>query len=727
MPRHILLQESFKLALSMTLFYWLALWLDWDMPKYGGLAIALIALGTTGASFHKGLMRLVGTTVGLGVGLLGLALFAQDRWLMLLALSSWLVVVSYFMPVSRYGYAWYVAGFLPPLVWSTTYGDVDNAFHYASFRYLETCVGIVIYTVVSALLWPRSAGDALGQLGGDLAAKQRDLWGLYRRQLSEGELPTAARQLQSGLTAATSKLTATLQAAYTDTPSVIAAKKTWEVLRLNSRALVDALALWGETIDDARELELGRHLPGLEDALEALQQRFERIADLWHRGDELPDDSAAADAGLLMRASPALDREVVAELTHLERAALLGFVRQLEIVDVTSREVLATLRVLAGLADARDHRPSALPPDLYRPPTWDPSRLVSALSPALCFTVGFLLWIFTDPPTGPSVPMMAATLALMLMTTPANALNLVWSMFVIIWVAVAPVYLFVMPWLDSGFGLLVTIFVYTAAAGLIGGRKPLVKTLMLVLFTMMTGISNDQSYSFLGLVNGGMMYLLAGSSIALVQLLLTPSRPEHLLRSGVQRFFRRCAAITGELGTGKSLEHERALRKRYYESMVMPVPGQLQVAAGKLDYRLHPDNGADKVQQLVSDLQSIAHRLQALELAHDLVARRESRWSEPLARLTTRLRESVQHVFVAGSRLQAVDADRERANLAELTEDLSGKLDVSMAASPELLDDEALADLYAVLGCARGLVRATVDAAVAMKRINWETWAQARF
>ncbi len=39
-------QQAFKLALSMTLFYWLALSMNWELPQYGALAIAIISLGT---------------------------------------------------------------------------------------------------------------------------------------------------------------------------------------------------------------------------------------------------------------------------------------------------------------------------------------------------------------------------------------------------------------------------------------------------------------------------------------------------------------------------------------------------------------------------------------------------------------------------------------------------------------------------------------------------------
>ena len=60
MTPQVQLQEAFKLALSMTLFYWLALWMNWDLPKFGALAIVVVSLSTTGASLNKGVMRVAG-------------------------------------------------------------------------------------------------------------------------------------------------------------------------------------------------------------------------------------------------------------------------------------------------------------------------------------------------------------------------------------------------------------------------------------------------------------------------------------------------------------------------------------------------------------------------------------------------------------------------------------------------------------------------------------------
>jgi uncharacterized membrane protein YccC len=347
-PRQI--QEAFKLALSLTLFYWLALWMDWDLPKYGALAIVLISLGTAEASVGKGALRVLGTTAGLAVGMLGVALFAQEPWLNLLFLSSYLLFVGYRLQASRFPYAWFVAGFLPPLVWATTYGDVDSTFHFAVARYLETTAGVLIYSLVTLLVWPR-----------------------YAQGASDGASPV------------------------------------WP----GFRAL---LGLHGK-----------------------------------------PSDQAGPPA-----------------------AASL-----------------------------------------------DPVRLRKALFPPACFAAAYVFWMLVDPPTGPSVPNMASVFGLLLLMTPMSAVSLLLTFLLLMWVAVAPVYFFLMPRLDTGLGLLAFVFGYAFLLGWLGGWKPMVKLVGLALFATMAGISNEQTYSFLGFVNGGMMFALSLGTIAVVQLLVAAVRPDE--------------------------------------------------------------------------------------------------------------------------------------------------------------------------------------------------------
>ncbi len=323
------LQKAFIFALSMMLFYWLALWMDWDLPKYGGLAIILVSLDTLPASFKKAFLRMIGTTFGLMVGLLILAIAPQSRWFIMLFFAFYAVFIAYFMQQSRSSYAWYVAGFIPIIVWSTSYMDVDSAFHYAIFRYLETSAGILIYMFVSM----------------------------------------------------------------TFSPSYTA---------------------WSS-----------------------------------NEGDQ--------------------DKQLVAKT--------IG---------------------------------------------WDPYCFLKALLPAISFIMAYLFWIYVDPPTGPNVPMITMILHLALFLTPVNPLILLVTFLVSLSIVVAPVYFIIMPWLSTGFGLLSLIFCYSFIFCYLGKISPMLKTAPLILFVMLTNISNQQSYSFLGLVNAGIMIFLGLVIIAIVESLLNP-------------------------------------------------------------------------------------------------------------------------------------------------------------------------------------------------------------
>ena len=223
MSERIALQEAFKFALSMVLLFWLALSMDWDDAGNGGLAILLVSLGTAGASYQKAFYRVVGTTFGVAIGFLAINYFGQSSWGTLIFFTIYIVIIGYMMQTSGASYAWYVAGFVPLLVWSSSYMSDDvglQAFHYGSFRYLETSAGILIYTLVSVLIWPIRAGDQLPGQGKQLIADLRKLFGNYCQGLrSEPENPSP-EVTSAKLAGDLAQMTATLQAAYNDSSGV---------------------------------------------------------------------------------------------------------------------------------------------------------------------------------------------------------------------------------------------------------------------------------------------------------------------------------------------------------------------------------------------------------------------------------------------------------------------------------------------------------------------------
>ncbi len=728
------MKQAFKLALSMVLLYWLALSLNWDMPKYGALAIALVSLDTTGASLNKGIMRIVGTSVGLGVGLFGLALLAQDSWLTLLYHACYVAFVGYHMQSSRYPYAWFVAGFLPSLVWATTYGKIDNAFSYATFRYLETTAGIVIYTAVSSIVWPQRAGDTLNRQGQEYWQQFQELFDLYRRQLEEGNLSADAPARQSELAGTATRMFATLEAAYADTPAVSQRKRAWESFRVNTRDTGDAMELWRQSIDDCRHLDLDRVLPRVNSMLEKLERRFARIDSLWpapSTGVALTD-TGDRDEALLEHQKLELASDQAGKLSHFQRAALLNFAKQLSLFDLTSSKLLLTMRVLSGVSQLKvlDSRP--LPADLHRLPWWDTARIANASLPAVSFVVAWYFWIYFNPPTGPSVPSMAVTFGLMAVMTPMNVLRLIPPVFVVVLAFVAPVYFLIMPRLSTGPELLTLVFAFAfAAKAMLVGRLAAVGTLTLSAFVMMTGISNDQSYSFAGIVSGAMMLLLGLVIVGIVQSLVSPVRPEQAMLKDVRRFFRGCARVLAGYGSDDhaNRSHRRSLQTRYFESTVLPASTRVQATTKQLDYKQFPDNPPENVQLLVDGLQSIAKRLHSLEISQQQFSAHAMRLPQSFSAATDQIRSALQRVFERWATFEPGDAmEHQRAELRRLARDLELQFDALEAIrGQQEVDDHLLSDLYTMIGTVRGLVEAMATTQSVIAGINWHAWAKSRF
>lgn len=732
MTLQVQLQEAFKLALSIMLFYWLALWMNWDLPKFGALAIVVVSLSTTGASMNKGMMRIAGTGLGALAGFVLLSWFSQSSTGMLLGVSLYLVTIGYFMQTSRQGDTWFNAGFIAVAVWSSSYMKVDTAFHFATARFMETAAGVIIFTLVSILLWPRTSRQALRQQGQALWEGMQQLFGMYLEQLRHGTLADGALELQTSLAGSYQGLLETLEAAYADTPVVKNRKAAWELLRVDLRAFGNAQVLWHESIADCRELNLDSLLPGLDSAVATLEARLARGTALW-QAQQAPTGSEpeSSDSALLTELELNIEPRAETDLTHFQRAALLNFVGQLKILDRTSRELLQTLRVLAGLDPAillHDHADKAEP---FRPVRWNPERLIKALFPALCWASAWLFWILVQPPGGPSIPMMAAAFGLIMVMAPMNLLGLLLVLLLSMFIAVFPVYLFVMPLLDSGFAILALIFLYTFCFGLLGARSPVLKIGPLMMFIMMANVTNDQAYSFMLLVTSGLVMLMGVSIVVLVHRLLSPIHAEKILLRTLQWFFSGCTGIVSTYTrfTRRQQLVGRKRRKRLFENRVLPLPAQLQAIMKGLDYQLFPDNTEARVQHLAHSLYSLRIRLQALEASYNTTASESPDLLPAIHPLHGEWRRRIQEVFEKWAQLQPatalIDAWR---NQPELSQDIQQRLDeLQHQQGQAVIGTVDAQNLYALIGSIKGLLEAMEELQESMQQINWNQWAVARF
>ena len=175
MPLSIRFKESFKTALAMTIAYGIALGMDWDKPYWAGFAVAFISLATVGQSLNKAALRLLGTLVAVVVALTLIALFPQDRWLFILALSVWVGLCTYMMAGGKYQYFWNVGGFVVVVISASAGPDSVDTFHIAILRTEETGLGILVYSLVAVLLWPSNSHAEFNAAARKLAAIQHRL------------------------------------------------------------------------------------------------------------------------------------------------------------------------------------------------------------------------------------------------------------------------------------------------------------------------------------------------------------------------------------------------------------------------------------------------------------------------------------------------------------------------------------------------------------------------
>ncbi len=174
-------KEAIKTALAMTIAYGIALSMDWDRPYWAGFAVAFISLSTVGQSLNKGALRMLGTLMAFVVSLTVIALFAQERWWFMVALSAWVGYCTYMNGGSKHQYFWYVAGFASVIICFDAGTTAADAFGTALLRAEETGLGILVYTLVTILVWPTSTRDELDKAASDLAATEHALYRCYRK------------------------------------------------------------------------------------------------------------------------------------------------------------------------------------------------------------------------------------------------------------------------------------------------------------------------------------------------------------------------------------------------------------------------------------------------------------------------------------------------------------------------------------------------------------------
>ncbi len=582
-------------------------------------------------------------------------------------------------------------------------------------------MGILVYSLITTFLWPRSSRGDLEEASRTLTATQCRLFRTYRGLLEGKGSVEESRPLRMQEVQLVDRVRQVLNAAETESYAVWEMRKQWRRFHQLSTELMETLERWRESFPEIQALDLTRILPNREAVAEELGGRLAQVERMLAGR---PPGAAPQALGL------ALDQGAVSALSHFQKAALAVTRTELERIDTLSRSLCEGVEDIKGFASGGRVSSCVLVPE--RAPILDPDRLEAALRIIAVHLVAFLVWVYVDPPGHALFVFMTAqwTLsALMLRVNPLVQL----PGFILGIVVGGIAYIFVMPHLSGyvQFGLMMFAVTFGAFYLLSEPHRLVTRAGFMAVFQIAISVANEQTYDFAAYANTSAATLLSlALAVALWYLPFSP-RPEKVFLRLLHRYFRRSEFLMSLSvpDSGESSGRKGRWQAALYGKELLALPPKLAVWADKIDHRAFPENNPEQVQALVTALRTLALRIKVLSDAAE---------QPQAALLLHELRDDVRAWRILVQRqfglwaddLEAevepgVDAEaRLRARLGRL----EARMDEVFGRAEEgELSSEDYENCYRLLGSYRGLSESGLDYLRIAEKIDWTPWQKARF
>jgi uncharacterized membrane protein YccC len=714
-------KEAIKTGLAMAITYGIALQMGWDKPYWAGFAVAMISLSTAGQSLNKGAMRMLGTLVAVAAALTFLALFSQHRWWFMVFLSLYVGFCTYMLTGKKLVYFWFVSAFVCILISVEGGANSQNAFYTALLRAQETGLGILVYSLMSVFLWPQSSATQLNDVSRKLFTTQFRLYRAYRGLMTGESAGEDYRALRLQEIQLLSQFGQTLSGAEIDTYEVWEVRHQWQRFHDQSTVLMETLERWRESFAGIQKINLSKLLPNLESVCLEIDRRLEQIEHMLGGKDPIqaPPQSALT-----------IDNEQMRDLTHFQKAAVTVTKAQIDDLERISRSMIDSVQDIKGLSSHtkvfRSIRGRTLAPGL------DPDRLAAALRVMMTLWIGFLVWVYINPP-GHAMFVLLSTNFALISAMSRLRVSMMFLPFVYGSAFAGILYVFVMPHLSGYAELGLMMFGVTFGYYYLfwQPRQQLIKIAGIVAFLVLTAIQNQQTYSFAAYANSVAMIILACALAVATSYSLTSPRPEKVFLRLLARFCRHSEFLMSRLALDRDLQKGLAIRWQMalYRNDLLEIPAKLAVLGQRIDYRLLSGQTPEQVQVLVTNLQAIAYRVKELGdvrklpqadllvtaviddlRAWRLTAQKQLRlWADDPALAASQGAEMRDRLVAQISRLEA-----------QMGETLRGVKEGQ-------LSEENFENFYRILGAFKGLSESGIEYSKIAQGIDWALWKEARF
>jgi uncharacterized membrane protein YccC len=712
-------KEAIKTGLAMVIVFAIAFLFGWDKPEWAGLAVAMVSLPGIGQSLNKGARRIAGTVLGAIAGLIYLSLFPQDRWLLVACYSLHLGVCAYMLTGKNNQYFWHVMSFVALTIIINTGGTSEGSFEIAMARLEENATGILIYTLIAVFLWPRNSMGELKESSRKLFTTQGQLHRAYRELMASQGTAVDIQSLRMQEVVLLTKVGQTLEAAESDSHEVFALRAQWQRFHHLSRALGETHERWRQSFPEIQSLDLPGLLPNLEPFFSELDLRFEATERLL--AGEVP-------TRLPSPVSLAIDKDKIRALPPFQRGAVVLTKTELERMKSLSQSLFDCV---LGLSE--DRLPVSIPPKEEAPHgglVIDPDRFRASVRMVAHLWIGFLIWVYIDPPGHASFLYLSIIFGQATLMSGGSAKTMLLP-FAVGSVCVGILYVFVMPQLSGFAGLGVLIFAWTFAIYYLFAQpqQGMVRLGALIPFLSFTSLENQQTYSFAGFANDTAMIMLAIALIVAMEYLFTSPRPEKVFLRLLARFFRHSEFQLSGLAHegGRKRGFGELWETAFYHNDLLELSEKLAKCEQHIDYRTFPNNTSEQVQALVTNLQDLAYQIKMLV---------DARKHPQAELLVSQLRDDLRTWRIkVGDQFHRWSEDPTVTPEGGLQIRLTAKLASMKMQFKEMADlapQGALSDadcehFYQLLGIYRRLTESVVGHARLAEKLDFEQWREARF
>jgi hypothetical protein len=458
-------------------------------------------------------------------------------------------------------------------------------------------------------------------------------------------------------------------------------------------------------------------LPTVDALLDEIDARFSSMVPLPSR-----DSSIRPPAEV----SLTLDREALRQRLPLDRAAVIVARGQLEALDALSADAVTRLQELASnrsAVKARRGRIAASKQPAASPAS-DLDHLRGATLVAATVLAGFLLWVFVNPPGHASWFMFPAIIAMMVAgTQQLSAKGFIRPTAIALALGIA-IYVFVLPKLSTFAELGVVLFAAMFAVNYffhgIGQFAGMVGVLMGI------SVQHQQAYSFAAMANTYVFVLSTFILVYAMSYMIQSPRPEKAVLWLVRRFFRSARFLVARTASDATGAFER-WRVAWHRQELQRLPSKISAWSKAIDRKAFPANTPERVDDLVTALQAMAHRIDELLDSRAAVSSRSLALT--LADDIREWRVRLESVFAAWALSPETAAAEELgAPSSDWRRALDERIDVATRGEQAAtVDDADWRCFYTLLGGYRGVSAAILSYDDSARQIDWAAWREERF